>query len=254
MKKIIFSGIFLFAFALSGKNIPDSSGLELFTMNKSKLLSKRLYLSGSFGQNNSTSVGALYSFRKKSDGKLNFYIGARATYKRFNISEYFLSAPAELSRGTTGWEAVTANRQPATIDTLTFNAGSNLAINLSVHASYRLAKVLGMRLAAEVNADLLGMSMGPTISGTYSHNGQLWTTQAKPSSMNMFLLGDNNKGSLNSEFLLRFGPDKISVHAGFGVSMWEHTTNTAIQKEGEVYNDRFRMRSTTFVVGGRYRF
>ncbi len=254
MKKFILSGIFIFSFALSGKNIPDTSYSYLFQPQKSVLLKKRIYATASFGQNSSTSAGALWGIKKKSTGKLNFYIGARATYKRFNSSELFITAPAELSRGVSGYEAVFKARINDNLDTVIFNAGSNMAINLSVHFDYRLFRILGMNLNGEVNADLAGLSFGPSITGVYTHNGQMKTQGAKPSTVNLFLLGDNNRGSLNSEFLLRFGPDKISVHAGLGVSMWEHTTNAEVQAENSGNNDRFRMRSTALVVGGRYRF
>jgi hypothetical protein len=70
-----------------------------------------------------------------------------------------------------------------------------------------------------------------------------------PTSFNGLGIGDNDHGSLNSEFYARyFFKDLWAVKIGFQYLFTEYTTNTNVQQFPEL-NDRFRNKSSMISIG-----
>lgn len=97
--------------------------------------------------------------------------------------------------------------------------------------------------------DAIGFSFGQNKTGTYINGLQSIPVFGKPTSFNGLGIGDNDHGSLNSEFYARyFFKDLWAVKIGFQYLFTEYDTNTNVQQFPEP-NDRFRNKSSVFSVG-----
>jgi hypothetical protein len=104
------------------------------------------------------------------------------------------------------------------------------------------------------NIDLLGFSFGPEATPAFRSNGVQVNTKAKPTSFNLLLVGNNDKGTLNSEFYLRYKiNNKIGLKVAYQYFFTELTTSTKIQTLPE-QNDRFRNKANLFNFGVSYHF
>ena len=88
----------------------------------------------------------------------------------------------------------------------------------------------------------------------FINNGNAVNTSAKPTGLNILLIGNNDRGTLNSEFYLRY---KVNQKLGLKLAVQHFFTffttatkvqNTAIQK------DRFRYITKFGAVGVAYHF
>jgi hypothetical protein len=76
---------------------------------------------------------------------------------------------------------------------------------------------------------------------------------AKPTSLNLLLVSDNDKGSLNSELFARYLiGEKWGIKGGVQFLFSEYTTDTELQQFPEP-NDRFRNKSLMFSAGVSYK-
>ena len=79
-------------------------------------------------------------------------------------------------------------------------------------------------------------------------------TKAKPTSPKVLLVGDNDRGSLNSHFYGRYKlNEKIGLNVAYQFLFNELKTNTKVQTIPEA-NDRFRTKSSQIYVGLSYHF
>ena len=89
---------------------------------------------------------------------------------------------------------------------------------------------------------------------SYIRNGKSTPSSASPTSPNLLLIGDNDKGSLNFYLFVR---RKLSEHLGLKLAYQylsnELTTTTKIQTVPSA-NDRFRAKSTMIYMGFNYNF
>jgi Outer membrane protein beta-barrel domain len=194
----------------------------------------------SFGFGSSQGTLAVGYFKNWNLGKKHkFYIGTGA---RFNIyygnNINFLSAPASLAA------------EESKTDTLVAANPSIYALNAMINMGYNFTP----KLQIGFNIDLLGFSFGPEGTPKFNSNGGQVNTKAKPTSFNLLLIGNNDKGTLNSEFYLRY---KINNKFGFKVAyeyfFTELTTSTKVQTLPE-QNDRFRNKANLFNIGVSYHF
>jgi len=88
-----------------------------------------------------------------------------------------------------------------------------------------------------------------TASPTSNFNSAIATNQEK---YNFRIGGTNDIGTLNGEFLLRFGIDKVSIHMGYSISKRAFVSD---QAQTLPNGDNYKFRSTTngTVFGLRYR-
>lgn len=157
--------------------------------------------------------------------KQSFYIGTGVRLSNaFGKNQVFTSAPASLA----------SNK--ANTDSLLGTTTSTYALNAILNLGYHISP----KLDVGFNIDLIGVSFGPSRIKLFSGNGTSTTTTAEPTRMNVLLVGNNDRGTLNSEFYLRY---KVSTKWGIKLA-YQHffTELTTINKVQTVpvQNDRFR--------------
>ncbi|MDP3394253.1 hypothetical protein [Sediminibacterium sp.] len=171
--------------------------------------------------------------------KQSFYIGTGVRLSNaFGKNQVFTSAPASLA-------ANSANK-----DSLFSSSASTYALNAILNLGYHISP----KLDVGFNIDLIGFSFGPSRIKLFSGNGTSTTTTAEPTRMNVLLVGNNDRGTLNSEFYLRY---KVSTKWGIKLA-YQHffTELTTINKVQTVpvQNDRFRNITNLFGIGVAYHF
>jgi hypothetical protein len=171
--------------------------------------------------------------------KKKFYIGTGVRFTSFFGSNVnFITAPADLTS------------DDKNIDTLLAPSPGVNSLNLMISLGYKVSE----KLDVGFNIDAIGVSFGPTGTPSYIRNGKSTATSASPTSTNILLVGDNDKGSLNSHLFVRY---KLSDHLGVKLAYQflfnELTTTTKVQTIPSA-NDRFRAKSGMIYVGVNYNF
>jgi len=145
----------------------------------------------------------------------------------------YITAPANL----------TANE--ATIDTLLVNSPLTLGLSASIHIEY----LISSKFRVGFNIDALGLGFGSESNTTFISNniGQLpFNPTAKPTALNVLLIGDNDIGQLKSEFYLAYAlSPKLLLRGGLDMTFSEYTTNVKLTND----NDRFRYKAMMLFVG-----
>ena len=142
----------------------------------------------------------------------------------------FYTAPARLTRGATGFEALGPALELANIDTVRFDYMTNTSFNFGVRVEVHLGPVdLGG------SADILGLAIGKTrigrvisSSGAFRANetskdsaavfftGERQLQRTRPTGVNIRLLGDNDFGNLATEVYVRVHINKrLAIKGGY---------------------------------------
>ncbi len=189
--------------------------------------------SGAIGSNQgSVSVDYFHLWKLGKSKKIEIGLGGRFT-SYFGTSQYFASAPASLAE------------DEKKSDSLLLQSPQVNALNLAVNIGYRIAPKIGVGF----NIDALGFSFGGGQDGSYINGNQGQATSAKPTSFNVLLVGNNDQGSLNSEFYIRyFFKEKLAIKLAYQYLFTEYTTDTQVQQVPEA-NDRFRNKASLFSLG-----
>jgi hypothetical protein len=171
--------------------------------------------------------------------KKKFYIGTGVRFTSFFGSNVnFTTAPADLTS------------DDKNVDTLLAPSPGVSSLNLMISLGYKVSE----KLDVGFNIDAIGVSFGPTGTPNYIRNGKSTAASASPTSTNILLVGDNDKGSLNSHLFVRY---KLSDHLGVKLAYQflfnELTTTTKVQTIPSA-NDRFRVKSGMIYVGVNYNF
>jgi hypothetical protein len=201
---------------------------------------KQQFADLSFGFGSSQgSIAAGYFYNFNLGVKKKFFIGTGIRFNAYYGSKInYLSAPAKLA----GEESKT--------DTLLAPKPSVYAINALINLGYNFST----KIQAGFNIDLIGFSFGPQGKPTFIANGTPTLTQAKPTGFNVLLVGNNDRGTINSEFYLRYKiNDKFGVKIAYEYFFTELTTTAKVQTVPE-QNDRFRNKASLFNVGVSYHF
>jgi hypothetical protein len=166
--------------------------------------------------------------------RLEIGTGARLTSYSGGTSRYFFSAPASIVSSGSEY-----------IDTVSVTSPTVYSANLMFNMGYGITT----RFAVGFNIDVIGASFGSEKLGTYMSGSTNTTVPVKPTAFNL-LAGDNNDhGSLNSTFFLRYMiNDKLGVKAGAQHILTEYSTATEVQQKPSP-NDRFRSKATMFSAG-----
>lgn len=172
-----------------------------------------------------------------------------------NLNYY--TAPARLTRGQTGFGALSGPLVNGNIDTVRFDYVTMTSLNVGVRAQVNLGRV---ELGA--SADLLGLTLGRRRTARYRSSTGLFSTvksksgadslsapftgdnvfqQAHPSRLNLRLLGDNDRGTLSTEVYARVHVNqRFAVKAGY---QWLTTEVTVQNRDIVADNNRFRNRA-----------
>lgn len=206
---------------------------------------------GSGQTNLSTSYQISWKFGNNQ--KLRMGAGLRLN-AFFATDKYFVTAPAEIVKGEAGLGAFFKKPIEENMDSVQFSSAQVYSINFLLHIGYAFSE----KFAAGFNIDVIGASFGGTQSGTYINGndpgGPVSTsTSGAPTGFNLLLVGENDIGSLNSEFFVTYALNSNwSLKAGIQHIFMEYTTTTRVQQLPEP-NDRFRITPTVFCAGVVYR-
>ncbi len=215
MKKLtllICFAVSTFGFSQSGTYIPHSqTNIDL---------NLALGQGGSIG----TAYSRLVGITKKNRFKIGY--GIRMT-QYLSQRQSYITAPARLTSGTTGPAVLFSNYKLENIDTLSIAHSAILYVNLKVGLQYSIR-----RLDIGFDIDAIGFSLGNKQSADL--NGKI--TEVRPQTFNILLIGDNDIGSLNSEFYLRYWlSNRFALRAGLSYQFLEYKTAQSFAG-----NDRFR--------------
>jgi hypothetical protein len=211
MKK---SSSFIVMFLLAAASVAQ-------TKSNSKI--QLLDLTGSIGSGQG-SVAASYIHNWHLGKKQKFSIGAGARFTSyFGSNQYFISAPAKITSGSSGPGVLFEENIPANIDSLLVSSTNINALNLSINLGYRITP----KLSAGFNIDAIGFSFGGNKAVRYVNGTTIVNTTAKPTGFNALLISDNDLGALNSELFATYSFNKKwSAKLGYQFLFTEYTTAT----------------------------
>lgn len=217
--------ILIFLIALSGKCLAQDTLLKN---------DQFAFIGGGFGESQfSLSSGYIYNWHLGTKKKFFIGTGGRLT-NYFGKDKAFLSAPAKLANETESTDTILASKP-----------GVN-AINLLINLGYNF----NSRFQAGFNIDLIGLSFGSNANVS----AQNINTTAKPTAFNLLLVGNNDLGTLNSQFYLQYRlQNKLGIYTAFQYLFTELKTKVPVQVLPE-QNDRFRNKASMFYAGLTYHF
>lgn len=196
----------------------------------------------------------LHGFGKK---KQRFKIGYGIRYSWFygySAGKFYSTAPSKYTSAVQGPTTLFSETFEENIDTIAFTNPQVNALNISIHLQYTILKKIDLGF----NIDAIGISFGAVqnasvISSVYDP-GQPYLIEAKPTRLNLLLTSDNDIGSLNSEFYLRYWiTQHIGIRAGYTFFFSEYTTANPLSFDGgRIQNDRFRLKSSLIMLGISY--
>lgn len=201
------------------------------------------------GNSEGTFSGAyLNNWKLGSKNKFLLGLGGRLT-TYFGANQYYETAPAKITSGSTGPGVFFKETIIANMDTFLVKSPQVNALNAMINLGYQVSD----KLSLGFNIDLLGFSLGGKQQGTYINGSLGQVESSKPTPFNVLLISDNDIGTLNSELYGRYViNEKWTLRAGAQFLFTEYTTDTSVQQFPEP-NDRFRNKSLMFMVGAGYR-
>ncbi|MFP5041466.1 hypothetical protein [Parasediminibacterium sp. JCM 36343] len=200
----------------------------------------------------SAAASYVYNWKLGKYQKWEIGLGARATTNFGTKLDFTTAGPAKLTRGTsTPFAVVVAPQKTENWDTLTVQRPLTTSFNVTLNFGYHFNK----RLSGGTNIDLVGFTAGRSSSAIFTSNGNTQIEPiAKPSSFNLLLTGDNDLGSLNSEFFLKYQLNSHwSIRAIYQFLFTEYKTTTLHQTAPDgtaIY--RFRNKANNFGIGISY--
>lgn len=195
---------------------------------------------GIVGDQFNISGAYVHNWRLGANRKFELGLGGRLT-GCFGSNQYYTTAPASLTSGGAPFgEPVKGN-----VDSLLVASTQIFAINAMFNFGYRFTP----KLTVGFNIDAIGFSFGGENKGTYVNGKDVQSVISNPTSFNVLLIGNNDRGTLNSELYVKYRlNDRWSVKGGLQHLFTEYTTVTKVQQYPEP-NDRFRNKSYLFSIG-----
>ena len=204
---------------------------------------------------------AYYQLLNIGERKL-FSLGWTARLGAFygdNLNYY--TAPARLTRGKSGFGALSGPLINSNIDTVRFDYVTMTSLNVGIRAQINLGWI-----EFGASSDLVGLTLGKSRIGRYqSSAGQYQLTNAAgqdsttayfqgastfqrttPGRLNARLLGDNDIGTLSSEVYARVHINqRVAIKVGY---QWLTTETTVNNRDVIADNNRFRNRAQLYYV------
>lgn len=184
----------------------------------------------------SASFQKTYDLGKKKNFQLGWGIRANGY---FSGEKEYLTAPALLTSGKQSLAAFFTEYNPAKIDTINFSKSSLVSVNALIILQYYFKKS-----AIGFNIDAVGFTVGGAQSGVFraveSPSLNKTTQTASPTPINVLLISDSDRGSLNSELYFKQTlKNQNALRFGLSFQFMEYTTKQLLTFE----NDRFRHKS-----------
>ncbi len=188
----------------------------------------------------------VYGYDWNLGAKKKFALGIGGRFTVYGgKNQYYTTAPAELTSGSTGPSVLFKENIEANIDSFLIESPQVNSLNMLINLRYAFTE----KLHVGFNIDAIGFSFGGEKSGRYINGAETSVSTARPTSLNILLISDNDRGSLNSEFYGRYYfNEKWAVKAAAQFHFTEYTTDTEVQQFPEP-NDRFRNKSLMVAVG-----
>lgn len=213
-------------------------------------------LAVTFGQSeNSIAASYVHNWGLGKKHRWDVGAGIRAS-SYFGVKRNYITAPARLSRSSTiPFLIVFAAQEEQNFDTLTVQRPLTFSTNLTFNAGYHF----NSKWYGGLNIDVIGFTVGRTTSAILTSNGTTTLeSKAKPSAFNLLLTGDNDLGSLNSEFYLRYDlTNHWGVRGVYQFLFSEYKTTSPgiyqVAPDGTQVN-RFRNKVNAFGVALTYQF
>jgi len=199
------------------------------------------------------SVSAAFTYKWKLGEKRKLELGVGARYTGyFGKKKDYITAPASLARTTSfPFLIVFAGQREENFDTLTVQRPFVNSLNITFNLGY----ALGPKWYAGTNIDVIGFSAGPSTNAIFKSYGNTTTEpKARVAPFNLLLTGDNDRGSLNSEFFVSYKlNEKCSIKGIYQFIFTEYTSTTVqqIAPDGSS-NNRFRNKANNFGMGISY--
>jgi hypothetical protein len=242
-KKILIAGIVLFTAAATNAQVKTNTHHNRFVDFAATIGSSQGTVAGSY----------VYNWKLGKKKKWEAGLGARWT-SYFGTKTAFITAPARLARtSTTPFLIFFAGQKTESQDTLTVQRPFTNSFNLSANFGYNF----NSRWSGGFNIDLIGFTIGRKSSAILTSNGITTTDPAaRPAAFNVLLTGDHDRGSLNSEFFLKYKlNEKWGIKAVYEFIFAEYKTTSVKQTAPDgTINDRFRLKGNTFGLGVSYHF
>jgi hypothetical protein len=212
-----------------------------------------LALSGAFGRlSAATGWYHLHAVGKKK--KIHVGYGVRFT-SFIGANKFYTTAPARFTSPVQNLGTIFSETYEHNIDTLATATAVTNSLNTVIHLQYDITH----KLSAGFNIDAVGFSFGTSrkfniISSAYDPN-QAPVQPGRPTKLNLLLTSDNDIGSLNSEFYLRYSVnEKIGLRAGYTFLFSEYRTDKKLSfDDGRIMNDRYRYKAAMALVAVGYK-
>lgn len=170
-------------------------------------------------------------------------------------NQYYTTAPAKFTSTTQSLGTIFSETIEENIDTITTATALTYSFNLALYIQYTLSR----KFDVGCNIDVVGVSFGPSkrfnvISNVYDA-GQEPIQEGSPTKLNLLLTSDNDIGSLNSEFFVRYKiTPKISLRGGYAFIFSEYRTDKSLSfDDGRIANDRYRYKAAMAFLGVTFR-
>lgn len=229
MKLLMVPLIFVSVYSNAQEQYADAS---LAIGNREGTLALSYFYNWQLGKNKKFEIGLA--------GRFTAYLGS---------TQYYITAPAELTSGDTGPLVIFTENIPENIDTFLVKNPHINAINLAINLSYRV----NSKITLGFNIDAIGISFGKKVAGNYINAYQGQSETASPTEFNLLRISDNDLGTLNSELYGRYLlNEKWGIKLAIQFLFTEYTTDSQVQQLPEP-NDRFRDKSLLFSTGFYYK-
>lgn len=237
MKKThVFVLLFALSFMAQGQVLPSPGGQNFVELGVA---------AGSY--RGSLSVSYFRTWRVGAKKRIGIGLGGRAT-SFLGKNLYYITAPASLTSESTSPLILFKENIVANIDSLLVKTSQVNMVNVMLNIDYRLSE----RMSLGFNIDLLGFSFGGRQQGNFMNGASGKNTSATPTQVNILLVSDNDRGSLNSELYFRYRVrERWSAKLGAQFLFTEYTTETKVQQYPDA-NDRFRNKSLLVSIGVAY--
>lgn len=214
---------------------------------------------GTIGASQGTAaLSAVFNRRIGKRGKWELGLGTRLTFYTGEKKDFITSGPAKYTRTfSTPFAIFFAGQREENFDTLQVQRPLTNAVNITINIGYHLSS----RFYAGFNIDVIGATFGRTSSAEFygidgsGQQGNYTTLNARPTRFNLLLTGDHDKGTLNSEFFLKYQLSQrwaakavyqfIFIEYQSGFPLEQHIPNGPL-------NNRFRNKANTFGLGLSY--
>ena len=208
-------------------------------------------IGGAIGQQQGTGILSWVHLHGIGHKKQRLKIGYGIRFTSYiGENKWYTTAPAKYTSTRQDPLTIFSDNVNQNIDTIAIVTPQVNFINLSLHFEYNIWKNIDLGF----NIDAAGFSWGSkqkvtVISSSFDPN-QTPVTYARPTAFNLLLTSDNDIGSLNSEFFLRYWTSpRFGIRVGYSFLFTEYKTDNKLSfNNGAIQNDRYRLKSSLFML------